>query len=187
MEWEIYQKEIINKVVKNRKKEFKPETMNYNVKEERPGFVNVYAYVLTDRRYVGSVTDSIKAVLLKEIVCDTYEVEPSVIFTKSRKRELVDARHALAYYLKKTTKYSLASIGKVMSTQFKPRDHATILNCCRVYNNLLDTEDYHRRRSLTIQTEFNRRLSDIDLTSTYISNTEDIVANWENIKHKYLG
>lgn len=183
----MYHKDIINKTIKNRKKEFKPEIMNYSVREERPGFVNVYAYVLTDRRYVGSVTDSIKATLLKEIVCDTYEVDPSLIFTKSRKRELVDARHALAYYLKRTTKYSLASIGKVMASPFRPRDHATILNCCRVYNDLLDTEAYHRRRSLTIQTEFNRRLSDIDLTSTYVSNSEDIVANWENIKSKYSG
>lgn len=148
-------------------------------------YVNVYAYVLTDRTYVGTVTDNVKAKLLTDIVCEVYEVDRSLIFSKNRKRELVDARHALAYFLRKTTKHSFAIIGKIMASPMRKRDHATILNSVKVYNDLLDTDVYHKRRCLIIQEEFNKRLSDIDLTNTYATSSKDIIANWN--KSKYSG
>jgi len=155
------------------------KTTKINLKKD---YVNVYAYVLTDRTYVGTVTDHVKAKLLKDIICEIYEVETYNIFSKSRKKELVFARHALAYFLRRNTRYSFAIIGKIMASPLKKRDHATMLNSVRVYKDLLDTDSYHKRRCLTIQTEFNKRLSDIDLTNTYASSCKDIVANFNKNK-----
>ncbi len=173
MEWLVKRNRIAKELI---------ETTEIDLKKDH---ISVYSYVLTDRKYVGTVNDTIKTNLLTEIVCEVYEVDKSLIFSKNRKRNLVDARHCLAYFLRRNTKYSFAIIGKIMASPIRKRDHATILNSVNVYNDLLDTEDYHKRRTLIIQKEYNKRISDIDLTNTYISNSTDVIANWENIKHRY--
>jgi len=166
MEWLVNREKIAKDLIKTTKIDLKKN------------YVNVYAYVLTDKEYIGNVTDSVKSKLLKDLICEIYEVDKSLIFTLNRKRELVDARHALAYFLRKTTKYSFSNIGEIMASPLRNRDHATILHSVKVYNDLLDTEVYHKRRCLIIQEEYNKRLSDIDLTNTYTSKCKNIVANF---------
>lgn len=55
-----------------------------------------------------------------------YDIDPDVIFTKSRKREISDARQMVMYLAKKLAKMPLTAIGTRLS-----RTHATVLYACK--------------------------------------------------------
>jgi chromosomal replication initiator protein len=59
-------------------------------------------------------------------VCAYYKIEPDQIFTKSRKREISDARQMVMYMAKKHAKMLLTAIGTRLS-----RTHATVLYACK--------------------------------------------------------
>jgi chromosomal replication initiator protein len=56
--------------------------------------------------------------------------------SKTRKREVVQARQIAMYFSKNLTKASLASIGMHCGG----KDHATVLHACRTVNNLMETD-----------------------------------------------
>ncbi|HNZ44219.1 MAG TPA: helix-turn-helix domain-containing protein, partial [Bacteroidales bacterium] len=56
--------------------------------------------------------------------------------SKTRKREIVQARQLSMFFAKKLTKASLASIGMHCGK----KDHATVLHACRTVNNLIETD-----------------------------------------------
>ena len=58
-------------------------------------------------------------------VSDFYNINPDDIFTKSRKREISDARQMVMFLVKKHTKMPLKAIGARLS-----RTHATVLYAC---------------------------------------------------------
>ena len=60
--------------------------------------------------------------------------------SKTRKREVVQARQISMYFSKKMTKSSLASIG----AHCGGKDHATVLHACRTINNLVETDKQFR-------------------------------------------
>ena len=182
MKWEIHQKEIINKTIKNRKKKFNPNIIRSRRKENKE-FVNVYSYVLTDRKFVGNVTDSLKVMLIKEVVSKIYNINFQEMVKKSRQRHRVDARHALCYFLRKYTNLSYKNIGKVLEN----RNHATILSSCRTYQDFLDTEEVHRSKANKIKLEYNLKIQDVSAKRSYIIESAETINNWEDIKHKYLG
>ena len=146
MEW-IIQKEIPDNLI------------NRKPVDRRSEYVNLDAYVLTNRVYVGSVTDAIKTKLLKNIISTVYQVDLNILFDKSRKRNLVDARHALVYFMSKNTRYSLNRIGIIIG---------------------------NRNQKKEISVRFNMDMLDVDLTKTYIKESDETIANWENVKHKYI-
>ena len=55
-----------------------------------------------------------------------YNIDPDVMFTKSRKREISDARQMVMYLAKKLAKMPLKAIGTRLS-----RTHATVLYACK--------------------------------------------------------
>lgn len=59
-------------------------------------------------------------------VSQHYDIEPDAIFTKSRKREISDARQMVMYMAKKHAKMALTAIGTRLS-----RTHATVLYACK--------------------------------------------------------
>jgi len=58
------------------------------------------------------------------------------INTKTRKREIVQARQLAMYFSKKHTKSSLATIGLHCGN----KDHATVLHACKTVTNLIETD-----------------------------------------------
>lgn len=73
---------------------------------------------------------------IQRVVCDYFEFPVEILQTKTRKREIVQARQIAMYFSKSMTKHSLASIG----AQIGKKDHATVLHACRTVNNLMDTD-----------------------------------------------
>ncbi len=78
---------------------------------------------------------------ISKVVCDYFSMPVDALQTKTRKREVVQARQIAMYFSKSLTKYSLASIG----AQIGSKDHATVLHACKTVNNLKDTDKNFRQ------------------------------------------
>lgn len=63
--------------------------------------------------------------MVTQQVCSHYDIDPDLIFTTTRKREVSDARQMLMYIAKKHAKMTYTAIGTRLS-----RKHATVLYAC---------------------------------------------------------
>ena len=63
---------------------------------------------------------------IAQTVAGYYDIDPDQIFTKSRKREISDARQMVMYLAKKHAKMPFTAIGTRLS-----RTHATVLYACK--------------------------------------------------------
>jgi chromosomal replication initiator protein len=77
---------------------------------------------------------------IRDVVCEYFSLSIDAISTKSRKREVVQARQIAMYLSKQLTKSSLASIGNTIGQ----RDHATVLHACKIVNDLMDCDKNFR-------------------------------------------
>jgi chromosomal replication initiator protein len=73
---------------------------------------------------------------IRDVVCEYFSLSVDAISTKSRKREVVQARQIAMYLSKQLTKNSLSSIGNTIGQ----RDHATVLHACKIVNDLMDID-----------------------------------------------
>ncbi len=79
---------------------------------------------------------------IQKKVCEYYKIPAEHIHTKSRKREVVQARQVSMFFSKNFTDSSLAYIGKKNGD----RDHATVLHACKTVNNFIDTDKEFKRQ-----------------------------------------
>lgn len=86
---------------------------------------------------------------IKEAVCEYYNLDVKDIQTKSRKREVAQARQVAMYLARKYTKKSLAVIGSEIGN----RDHATVLHACKTVENLIETDKTIRQSLDTIESK----------------------------------
>ncbi len=77
---------------------------------------------------------------IQKIVCNYFNIPVEQIQSKTRKREIVQARQVAMYFSKNLTKASLATIG----SQIGGKDHATVLHACKTVNNLIETDKRFR-------------------------------------------
>jgi chromosomal replication initiator protein len=77
---------------------------------------------------------------IRDVVCEYFSLSVDAISTKSRKREVVQARQIAMYLSKQMTKSSLSSIGFTIGQ----RDHATVLHACKIVNDLMDSDKNFR-------------------------------------------
>lgn len=77
---------------------------------------------------------------IRDVVCEYFSLSVDAISTKSRKREVVQARQIAMYLSKNLTKSSLSSIGNTIGQ----RDHATVLHACKIVNDLMDSDKNFR-------------------------------------------
>ena len=73
--------------------------------------------------------------IIAQAVASYYNIEPDQIFTKSRKREISDARQMIMYMAKKHAHMALEAIGTRLS-----RTHATVIYACRSIEERLGLE-----------------------------------------------
>ena len=73
---------------------------------------------------------------IQKVVSSYFNVRLENMQSKTRKREIVQARQVAMYFSKSLTKASLASIG----SQIGGKDHATVLHACKTVNNLAETD-----------------------------------------------
>ena len=87
-------------------------------------------------KFVKNTTREISIDYIQKVVCDYFDISLDLINSKTRKREIVQARQLAMFFSKKHTKNSLATIG----LQCGNKDHATVLHACRTVNNLIETD-----------------------------------------------
>lgn len=86
--------------------------------------------------------------LIAETVCRFYNLDEELLYGKSRKREISDARQLVMYLTKKSTQMSSTNIGMKLS-----RDHATVLHACKQIEQRLSIEKKFRNEVEMIQNE----------------------------------
>jgi len=91
-------------------------------------------------KFVKNTSREISIDYIQKVVCDYFNLPLEAINSKTRKREIVQARQLAMFFSKKLTKSSLATIGLHCGN----KDHATVLHACRTVNNLIDTDKQFR-------------------------------------------
>lgn len=80
-------------------------------------------------------------------VCKHFGLETSAIYTKSRKREVVQARQIAMYLAKNNTELSAAKIGTLIGD----KNHATVLHACKTIKELREVDKSFRAEVDEIQ------------------------------------
>ncbi len=78
---------------------------------------------------------------IQNTVCNYFNITTDQFLSKTRKREIVQARQIAMYLSRNLTKTSLASIG----SQLGGKDHATVHHACNTVCDLMDTDRNFRQ------------------------------------------
>lgn len=98
-------------------------------------------------KYVKNTSKEISIDYIQKVISDYFNIPVEMIVSKTRKREIVQARQLAMFFSKKYTKSSLATIGLHCGN----KDHATVLHACKTVSNLVDTDK-----------QFNNYVSELD-------------------------
>lgn len=120
-----------------------------NIRELEGAMISILAQSTLNRRaitmelakqmidkLVKSTTREISIDYIQKVVCNFFDMSVDQLNSKTRKREVVQARQIAMYFAKTMTKSSLATIGASIGG----KDHATVLHACKTVNNLLETD-----------------------------------------------
>ncbi len=92
--------------------------------------------------HIVAITPKVMTVeKIRDVVCEYFKLSVDAILTKSRKREVVQARQIAMYLAKQMTSNSLSSIGHTIGN----RDHATVLHACKTVDNQIETDKQFRK------------------------------------------
>ena len=98
-------------------------------------------------KLVKSTTRELSIDYIQKIVSDYFSIPLDLMHSKTRKREIVQARQIAMYFSKSLTKSSLATIG----SQIGGKDHATVLHACKTVGNLYETDKRFRAYIVEIE------------------------------------
>lgn len=126
--------------------------------------------------------------LVHKISCDINGADYFRSYTKSRKRELVDARQMSMLKFRNDTNLSLSVIGSLLN-----RDHATVLNAIKNMSNLIETDSMYEYRYALLNKRVNGYISHLKKQKIHekTKNKSDLQILIERIKEalrydKYL-
>ncbi len=140
------------------------EYMAYNIKssirELEGAMISILAHASFSKREVGlslakeivnnftsKGTRELTIEQIHEVVCDQFQVDPEQVRSKTRKREVVQARQLTMFLAKHCTNSSLKQIGKY----FNGRDHSTVIYANQTVQNMMDTDPKFREQVESIQ------------------------------------
>lgn len=79
---------------------------------------------------------------IDDIVADSFDISPTHLSVKSRKRELIEARHFAMWYRFLYTPDGPCKIGRMYN-----RSHCSVYHACNNVNNLLETNKAFRKKA----------------------------------------
>lgn len=151
----ILQKKLYNEGIQISSEviEYLAYNINTNIRELEGAWISLLAQSSLNKRnitidlarqmlekFVKNTSKEISIDYIQKVICEYFNIPVESINSKTRKREIVQARQLSMYFSKKHTKSSLASIGQ----QCGNKDHATVLHACRTVNNLFETDKQFR-------------------------------------------
>jgi chromosomal replication initiator protein len=90
--------------------------------------------------FIKNTNKEISIDYIQKVVSEYFSLTIDQMNSKTRKRNIVQARQLSMYFAKQHTKASLTSIG----LQCGNKDHATVLHACKTVQNLIDTDKEFR-------------------------------------------
>jgi chromosomal replication initiator protein len=129
--------------------EYVAHNINSNIRELRGALVSLLAQSSLNKKevnldlakqilknFVKNSTREISIEFIQKLVCDYFTIPVELVKSKTRKREIVQARQISMFYAKDLTKSSLKTIGM----HFGGRDHSTVIHACQTVNDLMETD-----------------------------------------------
>ncbi|HXH99422.1 MAG TPA: chromosomal replication initiator protein DnaA [Sphingobacteriaceae bacterium] len=129
--------------------EYVAHNIDNNVRELEGAMVSLLAQSTLNRKeidlalaksmlknFIKNSSKEISMEYIQTLVCEYFEVPIEMVKSKTRKREIVQARQISMYLAKIHTKTSLKSIGAF----FGGRDHSTVIYACQTVDDLIDTD-----------------------------------------------
>ncbi len=129
--------------------EFLATSITNNIRELEGALVSLLAQSTLNRKQltlelaaeiveklVKNTKREISIDFIQKVVCDYFGLPSDVLHTKTRKREIVQARQIAMFFSKNLTKSSLSTIGSLIGG----KDHATVLHACKTVNNLIESD-----------------------------------------------
>ena len=92
-------------------------------------------------KFVKNTKKEVSVDFIQKEVSKYFDMDVATLQSKTRKRNIVQARQLAMYFAKRLTKTSLASIGN----QIGQRDHATVLHACKTVDNLTETDKQFKK------------------------------------------
>lgn len=92
-------------------------------------------------KIVGEPKSELTISNVRKTVCDYFNITKDVLLSKSRKRQIVQARQIAMYMSRNLLDCSLASIG----AELGGKDHATVLHACNTVTDLMSTDKTFRQ------------------------------------------
>ena len=105
------------------------------------------------RKVVRSESKSITVDDIINVVCKHFSLDTATIHTKSRKREVVQARQIAMFLAKSYTDFSTAKIGALIGH----KDHATVLHACKTIKELREVDKTFRAEIDDIQASLKKQ------------------------------
>lgn len=129
--------------------EYVAHNIDYNVRELEGAMVSLLAQSTLNKKeidlnlaksmlknFIKNAHKEISIEYIEKLVCEYFEVPIEMVRSKTRKREIVQARQISMYLAKSFTKSSLKTIGDF----FGGRDHSTVIYACQTVVDLIDTD-----------------------------------------------
>lgn len=95
----------------------------------------------TIAKYIKQTPKEVSIDEIQKVVADFFKISIEEMNSRSRKRDIVQARQIAMYFAKKYTPFSLTMIGQHIGN----KDHATVLHSCKIVNDLLETDKKFRQ------------------------------------------
>lgn len=129
--------------------DFIAQRIKSNIRELEGALTRLLAHAQLQQRIIdlpfafealGDIVDEIPVHAdvedIQKIVAEYYQLTPSLLTSRTRKREVVSARQIAIYLSKLHTTHTLEHIGK----KFGGRDHSTVIHSCTIVENRMDVE-----------------------------------------------
>ncbi len=88
------------------------------------------------RNIVGEQRNELTIEMIKNIVCDYFNISRETLLSSSRKREIVQARQIAMYMVRNHINCSFSTIG----SEIGGKDHATVVHACSTVSDLMSTD-----------------------------------------------
>jgi chromosomal replication initiator protein len=98
-------------------------------------------------KLVNSAQHELTVAEIQKVVCNYFSISTENLISKTRKREIVQARQIAMYFSRSMTKSSLSSIG----AQIGGKDHATVLHSYNTVCDLIDTDKHFKQHVQAIE------------------------------------
>ena len=102
-------------------------------------------------------SESDKINFIIKACCDHFNIPIEDVLKKNRKREIVECRHHIAYFVRANLNITLQKIAELFTFNDVPMNHASIIHSIKFINNLTQTDRSFNFRFVILEKEINQK------------------------------